>query len=166
MELQDDWTPQLDDYVDLSAFLLGSDAEVVRSLPRISLGESAIHAPFAAFGGVLAYPELIDQAAVLMLHLAKNHPLPDGNKRAAFLLTARFLDANGYIWGSPDVETDAGMVERVAAGDAAHEGVATWIRARTSPKRHVPPAPPTFQRRQPKSTSRVPAVHRERPRNS
>lgn len=64
--------------------------------------------------------------------MAKNHPLPDGNKRAAFLLTARFLDANGYVWGPPDVDVDAGMVERVAAGDAVHREVVDWVTARTS----------------------------------
>lgn len=101
-------------------------------LPRITLGESAVHASFAEFGGVAAYPDLVDQAAVLLVHLAKNHPLPDGNKRAAFLITARFLDANGYAWGEPDVETDAGMVERVASGDASQDDVAAWIRRRTS----------------------------------
>ena len=44
-------------------------------------------------------------------HIANNHPLPDANKRAAFLLTARFLDANGLTWRAPDVHIDAGMVE-------------------------------------------------------
>lgn len=67
-----------------------------------------------------------------MEHLAKNHPLPDANKRAAFLLMARFLDANGLAWGEQDVEIDAGMVERVAAGEASHEEVVRWIRARTN----------------------------------
>lgn len=129
------WVPTLDDYVDLAAVLLATESEIVRRLPRITLAESAIHAPFAEFGGVAAYPEVADQAAVLLIHLAKNHPLPDGNKRAAFLLTARFLDANGSTWGDPDVETDAGMVERVATGEATHDDVVAWITARTTPSR-------------------------------
>jgi len=83
------WTPSLDDYIDLAAYLLGADRAAVRALPRIALAESALHAPFASFGGVDAYPTLLEQAAVLLQHLAKNHPLPDANKRAAFLLTAR-----------------------------------------------------------------------------
>lgn len=126
------WRPTLDDYVELAAFLLGGSPEAVRRLPRIGLAESAIHAPFAAFGGQEAYPELVDQAAVLLIHLARNHPLPDANKRAAFLLMARFLDANGRIWGTPDVEVDAGTVERVAAGLADHHEVVAWIAARTT----------------------------------
>ena len=100
-------------------------------MPRLALAESALHAPFASFGGVEAYPTLVEQAAVLLEHLVKNHPLPDANKRAAFLLTARFLDANGLEWGSQDVETDASLIERVAAGQAPHEDVVAWIRDRT-----------------------------------
>ena len=75
---------------------------------------------------------MTEQAAVLLEHLAGNHPLPDGNKRVAFLLTARFLDANGLAWGAPDVECDAGMVERVAAGETSHDEVVAWIERRTS----------------------------------
>jgi len=126
------WRPTLEDYVDLAGFVLGAAPEAVRNLPRIGLAESAIHAPFASFGGEHAYPDLADQAAVLVAHLAQNYPLPDGNKRAAFLLTARFLDANGRAWADQDVDVDASMVERIAAGDAPHDEIVAWIRARTS----------------------------------
>ncbi len=113
------WQPSLADYVDLAAFLLGADRTAVERLPRLPLAESALHAPFASFSGVEAYPTVHQQAAVLLEHLARNHSLPDANKRAAFLLRARFLDANGWAWGPPDVEVNATMVERVAAGEPA-----------------------------------------------
>lgn len=125
------WIPTLEDYVDAASFVLGASRESVRRLPRITLAESAVNAPFASFGGQAAYTDLADQAAVLLAHLVENHPLPDGNKRAAFLLMARFLDANGLAWKAQDVEVDAGMVERVAAGDVSHEGVVAWIGQRT-----------------------------------
>nr|MBA3748460.1 Fic family protein [Solirubrobacterales bacterium] len=115
----------------IAAYLLGAGRAAVEALPRLALAESAVHAPFASFGGVEAYPTLIEQAAVLLQHLAKNHPLPDANKRAAFLLTARFLDANGLAWGPPDTDRDASLVERVAAGEAMHDEVVSWIRERT-----------------------------------
>jgi death-on-curing protein len=134
------WEPSLEDYIDIAAYLLGADRTAVAALPRLTLAESALHAPFASFGGVEAYPTLPEQAAVLLQHLAKNHPLPDANKRAAFLLTARFLDANGLAWGPPDVDTDAGLVERVAAGEASHEEVVDWIRERTREKGDGPSA--------------------------
>jgi death on curing protein len=125
------WQPSLDDYIDLAAYLLGANRATVAAFPRLSLAESALHAPFATFGGVEAYPTLVEQAAVLLTHLVRNHPLPDANKRAAFMLTARFLDANGVEWGRPDVEADAGLVERVAGGEATHDDVVGWIRERT-----------------------------------
>src|SRR5437763_4971498 len=134
--------PSLEDYIDIAAYLLGADRAAVAALPRLALAESALHAPFASFGGTDAYPTLVEQAAVLLQHLAKNHPLPDANKRAAFLLTARFLDANGVGWGPPDMEVDAGLVERVAAGDATHDDVVEWIRGRTRGKGDErPPSP-------------------------
>ncbi|MDW5593702.1 Fic family protein [Conexibacter stalactiti] len=69
----------------------------------------------ASFGGSDAYPGLIEQAAGRITHLAQNHPLPDGNKRVSFLLMVRFLGANGAAWGEPDIDDDAGTVERIAA---------------------------------------------------
>lgn len=127
------WVPSLDDYIDLASVVLHTDPEVVRRLPRLSLAESALAAPFAAFGDVEAYRELVDQAAVLITHLVENHPLPDGNKRAGFLMLARFLEANGQSWGAADARIDASMVERIAAGHTSHEEVVAWIVARTSP---------------------------------
>lgn len=134
------WMPSLDDFVDMAAFVLDASPESIRRLPRLPLAESALAAPFAAFGGREAYPTLVDQATVLIRHLARNHPLPDGNKRVAFLLTARFLDANGVPWPVPDVDLDATTVERIAAGTADHDETAAWIRQRTAkrPARRSP----------------------------
>lgn len=127
------WVPTLDDYLDLAGALLGATADQLRRLPRIGLAESAIHAPFASFAGEDAYPDLPDRAAVLIAHLAQNHPLPDANKRAAFLLMARFLEANGRRWREQDVEADAGAVERIAASAMEHDEIVAWIAARTIP---------------------------------
>lgn len=126
------WTPTLDDFVDLAGVVLDAPEEAIRRLPRLSLAESAISAPFGSFGGTDAYPSLIEQAAVLITHLAQNHPLPDGNKRVSFLLMVRFLDANGVAWGALDVEDDAGTVERIAAGTADRAEVIAWIERRTT----------------------------------
>jgi death-on-curing protein len=126
------WTPTLGDYLDLAAFLLGTSPDRLRGLPRIGLAESAINAPFASFGDTSAYPDLVEQAAVLIMHLAQNHPLPDGNKRAAFLLMARFLEANGRDWKAQDVVVDASMVEDIAASRVTREDVIGWIRSRTA----------------------------------
>lgn len=112
--------------------ILDEEPEVIERLPGLALAESAIEAPFAGFGGEDAYPRLLDQAAVLIAHLARNHPLPDGNKRVALALTILFLERNGERWGEPDHDLDVAMVERIAGGAVDHPEIANWIEARTS----------------------------------
>ena len=123
------WQPSLEDYIDIATYLLDADHATITGLPRLALAESALHAPFASFGGVEAYPTLVEQAAVLLEHLVKNHPLPDADKRAAFLLTAPF-DANGLEWGlriSRPTQADRARGSR--QGDPSE--VVAWIRDRT-----------------------------------
>jgi death-on-curing protein len=55
------WQPTLEDYLDVAGFLLAATPEAIRSLPRIGSAESAIHAPFASFGGPDAYPHGVDR---------------------------------------------------------------------------------------------------------
>jgi prophage maintenance system killer protein len=56
------------------------------------------------FGRVEFYPDLIDKAAVVCARLARNHPLPDGNKRVAYLALLEFLARNEVDWAPPSVE--------------------------------------------------------------
>lgn len=67
-----------------------------------------------------------------MARLARNHPLPDGNKRVALALTILFLERNGETWGAPDHDRDVGMVERIAAGHADQGEIRAWIADRIS----------------------------------
>jgi death-on-curing protein len=73
----------LAEYLWLAEQVTGIEAPVLAKASRIELADSALHGPAAGFGGEEFYPELIDKAAVLTCRLAWNHPLPDGNKRAA-----------------------------------------------------------------------------------
>jgi death-on-curing protein len=66
--------------------------------------DSAINAPFQAFGGRDLYPSLIDKAAQLAFSLIKNHPFQDGNKRIALASMAAFLLQNGAILTCADNE--------------------------------------------------------------
>ena len=61
----------------------GTNVAILAKASRLELLESALHAPQAGFGDVEFYPEFVDKAAVLVVRIAKNHPLPDGNKRLA-----------------------------------------------------------------------------------
>ena len=107
-------------------------AELIADLNRIGLAESALAAPQAGFGCVEAYPDFATKAAVLCWHLAKNHPLPDGNKRCAFLATVEFLERNGRTWiaapGDPD-ETDR-VIRGIAGGEISEVQFRDWIALR------------------------------------
>lgn len=126
------WRPELADFVEAAAVILETETAAIERLPRLGLAESALEAPFAGFGGQDAYPEMLDQAAVLISHLAGNHPLPDGNKRVALALTILFLERNGEAWGEPDHDGDVGMVERIAGGETTHTEIRAWVEARTA----------------------------------
>jgi death on curing protein len=108
----------LGDYCRIAAEVLGTTPEQIARLPRIALAESALATPAAGFGDHDAYPTLSEKAAVLVERLARNHPLPDGNKRCAFLAVERFLRASGRPIQDADPDTDVPMVERIAAGEA------------------------------------------------
>jgi death on curing protein len=121
------------DYCRIAAEVLGTSPEQIARLPRIALADSALASPRASFGGQDAYPTLIEKAAILIEHLARNHPLPDGNKRCAFLAVERFLVANGRPIRDADPSTDVPMVGRVASGEATPKEIVAWLEERTTP---------------------------------
>jgi hypothetical protein len=65
------------------------------------------------------YPTLLEKAAVL---LERNHPLPDGNKRTAFIVTGLFLEAyrGGHARRCPSL---AAGPRRLATPASATRGV-------------------------------------------
>jgi death-on-curing protein len=99
-------------------------------LPGIALAESALATPQAGFGDQGAYPTPVEKAAVLVEHLVRNHPLPDGNKRAAFLSVWLFLEANGRPFAGEDAETDVPMVEKIGLAKTPNE-IIRWLESRT-----------------------------------
>lgn len=123
------------EYLDLADYLLiaeavvGVPAESIARWPGIGLAESALHAPAAGFEGVELYPDVIDKAAVLCARLARNHPLPDGNKRVAYLAMLEFLARSQVEWAPPSVEETVATIERVAAGSLSERELADWLRA-------------------------------------
>lgn len=62
---------------------------------------------------------------MLCVRLARNHPLPDGNKRVALV---EFLARNRVEWAPPSVEETVAMIEGVAAGRITECELADWLR--------------------------------------
>jgi death-on-curing protein len=125
----------LTEYLDLADYLLiaeavrGVPAEEIARWPGIGLADSALHAPTAGFAGVELYPDVFDKAAVLCARLARNHPLPDGNKRVAYLAMLEFLARNEIEWLPPSVDDTVATIERIAAGTVSERELADWLRA-------------------------------------
>lgn len=122
--------PEFGDFCDAAADVLGVTPEQIERLPNVGLASSALAAPRAGFGDTDVYPSLLEKAAILLERLARNHPLPDGNKRTAFLLAADFLKANGSPLLGEEPQVDVAVVERIAAGELAHEEIVAWLTGR------------------------------------
>ena len=102
----------------------------------LGLADSALHAPAAGFGDTDFYPDFIDKAAVLVVRLARNHPLPDGNKRAAWVTLRLFVDINAWRWEpKPSVDDAEAAVLAIAAGDWDETSAANWLRGHLQPDR-------------------------------
>ena len=121
-------------YLDLADFLVLAGAaldlapEAVFDVADLGLAESALHAPAATFAGVEFYPDLVTKARVLVVHLAKNHALPDGNKRAAYLAMIEFLARNGRQFRATDVDATVDMMVKIAGSEVDPAEIEDWIR--------------------------------------
>ena len=106
-----------------------TNAAVLAGVSRLELLDSALHAPQARFGDQEFYPEFVDKAAVLTVRIAKNHPLPDGNKRLAWQALTMFCVLNGYTLTAPPDDVVETMLA-VAAGELDEAAVASWLNVR------------------------------------
>ena len=122
----------LGEFLWLAEQVTGIDTTTLTKASRIDLADSALHAPQAGFGDQDFYADLYDKAAVLTCRLAWNHPLPDGNKRAAWACPILFIDLNGGHWDPdpPDVDDAVHIMFAVAARDVDEARVADWLRQR------------------------------------
>ena len=104
----------------------GVDVAVILRTARMDLLDSALHAPQAGFGDVEFYPEFVEKAAVLVVRLARNHPLPDGNKRLAWQSLTMFCVLNGHELNVRADEAVSTML-KIAAGELDESAIAAWL---------------------------------------
>ena len=110
----------------------GIDAHDLVHVSRSDLLDSALHAPQAGFDETDFYPSLTEKAAVLCVRIAKNHPLPDGNKRLAWMATVVFLELNDAELNADEDDAVETMLA-VAAGEIDEARLSEWLQPRIGP---------------------------------
>lgn len=75
---------------------------------------------------------LFDLAAAYSFGIARNHPFADGNKRTAFVVSALFLELNGYRLQADDSEATR-MFQALAAGEVEEHALSVWFQQHTVP---------------------------------
>ena len=110
----------------------GIDHVVLARGAGIGLLDSALHAPQASFADHEMYPDFVNKAAVLAVRVARNHPLPDGNKRLAWGCLTMFCLLNGWdLHVGADDAVD--QMLGVAAGEIDEAAMADWLSERLAP---------------------------------
>jgi death-on-curing protein len=110
----------------------GIEYATLAKASRLELLDSALHAPQAGFGDDDFYPRVEEKAAVLAVRIARNHPLPDGNKRLAWQSLTIFLALNGMSLETT-VDEAVALMLGIAAGEIDEEVAEQWIRERIEP---------------------------------
>ena len=96
----------------------------LRDLPLL---QSAIAMPETGYGGEYLHGSVFEMAAAYLLHLARNHPFVDGNKRTALICALVFLGLNGQRLDADPAALYA-LVEGVAVGRVDKADVAVFLR--------------------------------------
>ena len=119
----------LADFLLLAEAITGIEATTLAFLPHVvARAESALAAPFMTFDGVELYEGLSMKAAVLCSRVVRNHPLPDGNKRVAYLSMIELIRRNDREWAPIASEAErAAMIERLAAREIDEDDFASWL---------------------------------------
>ena len=120
----------LGDLLVIASSVLGIEAAVLAKASNLVSGDSALNAPAASFGGVEFYPEFATKVAVLGYRLARNHALPDGNKRTALLAMVEFAERNGRRLPLLDEEDTVETTVKVAAGTMSEDAFVRWVSRR------------------------------------
>lgn len=119
------------DYLAIAAEVTGLGVATLSRVTQLNLADSALHAPAAGWGEEELYPDFVDKAAVLVVRLAKNHPLPDGNKRAAWVSLRAFIELNDWSWATyPSIDEAEQAMVAIASGEWDEARVASWLRGR------------------------------------
>lgn len=110
--------------------LLGIDAARLKLVVNIPAAESALAAPYAGVADQMFYEHPVQRAAILASRIIRNHPLPDGNKRAALYLMDLALTEDGFTFTASPQDVDM-MFRAVAAREHTEDYFIAWVCSRT-----------------------------------
>jgi death on curing protein len=115
------------EYIDIEDALRMVRGLGVGPVRDLGLLDSTLARPRSTGFGQDAYPTVALKAAALLHSVVGNHALVDGNKRLGLLVTAVFLDLNGFPL---DLSDDAAfeLVKDVATGAVDVEDIAERLR--------------------------------------
>ena len=92
----------------------------------MGLLQSAMNAPFQAFGGKEAYPSILSKAAAMCRSVISNHPFVDGNKRTGIHIMLIFLEINSIQTDYTQEELiDLGL--GIASGNLDVNAILNWL---------------------------------------
>jgi death-on-curing protein len=122
---------ELAEFLAIAEAVLGIDAHALKRMTNVGAAASALAAPHASYGGDDFYPDPAQRAAILCSRIVRNHPLPDGNKRVAYLCMLVALDRAGLTWlAAGDLEA-ADMVDSLAARGITETEWVAWVKSQT-----------------------------------
>jgi death-on-curing protein len=117
----------------LAELVTGIETKTLELVSRVELLSSAVEAPSSSFDGQEFFETFELKAAVLCSRIAKNHALPDGNKRLAWQSLVMFCRINDFdlVTSEDDaVET----IIKVASGEINENELAKWVKAKVIEK--------------------------------
>ncbi len=120
----------LDDLIVIAAAVLGIEAGVLAKMANLVVADMVVNAPAASFGGQDFYPDFATKVGVLGYRIARQHALPDGNKRTAFLAMVEFAERNGRSWTDDEEDRTVEMMIAAAAGTVTEAAFSHWVSER------------------------------------
>jgi death-on-curing protein len=115
----------------IASRILDVSVEALTTDHTLHLLESALHSAQVTFDGHDLVRGMENKAATLAFHISRNHPLPDGNKRLAWMVMNMFLEINNHELDRDEARSIA-LMWSVAAGEADVVGVqhviSHWVR--------------------------------------
>lgn len=95
-------------------------------LRDLHLLQSLVERPKTSFGGKDMHPSIFAKAAVYLESLSQYHVFVDGNKRTSLVVTARFLELNGYRLVADNTEAER-FVLHAAQKKFSLEEITQWL---------------------------------------